>query len=447
MLLQYSTSSVKLQFRDRSARGIAGTIEAAIRTRALAPGDPLPSVREIAAAAAVSPATAAAGLGRLRRRGLIVTRERRRSHVSPRPPLALGSRGSTVPAGVRDLASGHPDPALLPDLATALARVERGQLSYDDDPVLPELAELARADFAEAGVEAGAICIVGGALDGVERVLAAHLAPGDRVAVEDPCYSALLDLVRAMGFAPVAVPIDEHGLLPKQLAARLAAGVDAVVLTPRAQNPTGAALDQERANELARVLDRYRHVLVLEDDHQGRVAGGRGDSVVGEHTHWARVRSVTKALGPDLRLAFVTGDATTASRVEGRLAVGPGWVSGILQRLVVDLLRAKGVQATLAHASRLYRERREALLDALAEQGIAATGRSGFNVWVPVADEAHVTNALLQRGWAVTPGAPFRIEAAPGVRVTTATLEPAEGQEFAASLSAVLAPAPRRRAA
>jgi DNA-binding transcriptional MocR family regulator len=438
----------KLKPSERSARGIAAAVEAGIRAGTFAPGDPLPSVRELAAAATVSPVTAAAALADLRRRGLIVTQERRRSYVSPRPPLATALAQAALPAGVRDLASGHPDAALLPDLGRVLARLDAAERTYDDEPVLPELAALARADFAEAGVEARAICLASGALDAVERVLGAHLAAGERVAVEDPCYSALLDLVRAMGLIPVPVPIDDRGFLPKRLAAALAAGVAAVVLTPRAQNPTGAALDEERVAEIARVLDRHRDVLLVEDDHQGPLAGTPGFSAVGDQERWARVRSVTKALGPDLRLAFITGDETTVSRVEGRLAVGPGWVSGILQRVVAELMTAKGVARTLARATRVYAERRDALVDALVERGIDASGRSGFNVWVAVPDEAHVVSALLEAGWAVAAGAPFRLESAPAVRVTTAALAPAGASEFAGAFAGVLtAPARRRRAA
>jgi DNA-binding transcriptional MocR family regulator len=46
-----------------------------------------------------------------------------------------------------------------------------------------------------------------------------------------------------------------------------------VILTPRAQNPTGAALDERRARDLRKVLDDFPAVLLIEDDHAGPVAG------------------------------------------------------------------------------------------------------------------------------------------------------------------------------
>jgi DNA-binding transcriptional MocR family regulator len=438
---------MKVQFSGTSARELASSIEDAVHRGALAPGASLPSVRELAAATGVSPTTAAAALTDLRRRGLIVTRPRRRSHVSVRPPLAVPALLADVPVGVRDLASGRPDDALLPDLGAALGRVDLEPRSYDDEPMLGELVELARDDFAEAGVPADDVCLVSGALDGVERVLGAHLGPGGRVAVEDPCYAPLLDLLRAMGLDLVPVPIDDRGLLPQPLERALSSEVEALVLTPRGQNPTGAALDRPRSRELARVLARYPDVLAVEDDHQGPLAGAPGLSIVRKRPRWARVRSVTKALGPDLRLAFVTGDELTVGRVEGRLALGPGWVSEILQRLVLELMTAEDVQTGLEHATRVYRARREALLAALTDRGIAATGRSGFNVWIPVPEESSVVSSLTTRGWFVAAGAPYRLESPPAVRVTTATLAPDEAKRLAADLAAVLTPARPRRAA
>lgn len=73
-----------------------------------------------------------------------------------------------------------------------------------------------------------------------------------------------------------------------------------------------------------------------------------------------------------------------------------------------------------------YRERRQALLTALAGHGIAAHGDSGVNVWVAVPEETAVVVGLLQRGWAVTPGAAFRVQSPPGIRITVSRLDPVE---------------------
>src|SRR5262249_42739556 len=84
---------------------------------------------------------------------------------------------------------------------------------------------------------------------------------------------------------------------------------------------------------------------------------------------------------------------------------------------------------------------RRALIEALARRGIAARGKSGFNVWIPVAEEATTVAALADRGWAVRAGEPFRLRTPPAVRVTVSTLKLAEAERFAADLAACLHPA------
>ena len=138
-------------------------------------------------------------------------------------------------------------------------------------------------------------------------------------------------------------------------------GALAVVMTPRSQNPFGSALDDLRRTELRRVLVRHPQVLVIEDDHGESVGGG---AVVGvalpDAAAWALIRAVSKTLGPDLRLAVVCGDETTIARVEGRLAVGPGWVSHVLQQPTVSLWSRPDLDLLLSHTAETYRTRREA---------------------------------------------------------------------------------------
>ena len=209
---------------------------------------------------------------------------------------------------------------------------------------------------------------------------------------------------------------------------------------------TGAALDAARARELTAALPAG--VLVIEDDHLGPVAGVTAHTLTTGHDRWLTVRSASKWLGPDLRLAVAAGDATTIGRVAGRQAVGPGWVSTLLQRAVAALWADEDAAALGEQAATVYAGRRRALLEALAEHQLHGSGASGLNVWLPVPDESLAVSGLLAAGWAVAAGERFRLaSAAPAIRITTSTLRPGEAHRLAADLAAVLAPPARTRAA
>jgi DNA-binding transcriptional MocR family regulator len=424
---------------------LAAGIEDAIRGGRLPPGAALPTVRSFAASEGVSPGTAAAAYRALRLRGLVTADGRRGTRVTHRPPLAVPAP-PPVAAGLRDLADGNPDPAFLPPLKRALARLAEEVRLYGDPPIDRRLRALATRQLGEDGIGAGELAVAAGALDGVERVLQAHLRPGDRIAVEDPGYSGVLDLVAALGLAAEPVAIDDAGPLPDAVARALRAGCRALVVTPRAQNPTGAALDAPRARELARVLGRHPDVLVVEDDHAGPVAGAAALTLTGGRRRWAVVRSVSKSLGPDVRVAILAGDAATVARVQGRQALGQGWVSHVLQRLVAELWSDRRTQDLLRAATASYSARRAALVDALARHGVAAHGRSGFNVWIPVPEEVATVARLASAGWAVRAGERYRLKSPPAVRITIARLAEGEMRRVARDVAAAVRPAPARTA-
>jgi DNA-binding transcriptional MocR family regulator len=432
MLIQYRP-------QGRNASEISRDVENAVREGRVAPGVTLPPVRALAAELHLSPVTVASAYRELREKGIARGNGRAGTRITGAPPI--GPRPAlVVPAGVRNLLVGSPDPAFLPDLpvVTPPARL------YGDPPVLPRLGALAADQLRADGIDPQHLAVVGGALDGVERVLQAWLRPGDRVAVEDPGYPPVADLLTAMDLAAVPMAIDESGVKPAALRDALAQGCRAVLFTPRAQAPTGAAWDQQRAAELAALLAGEPGVLAIEDDHAGPVCGAPAHSVVGATGRWAAIRSVSKSLGPDLRLAVLAGDAVTVSRVEGRQALGPGWVSGLLQETVAELWADRAVGRLLARAAAAYAQRRRFLIEALADRGVAATGRSGLAVWVPVADEPAAVGALLERGWAVAPGERFRIASPPGIRIGTGTLTSEEAARLASDIATGLARRPRR---
>lgn len=441
--------SVPLQYaiEGRRSSELTLSIETGIREGHFPPGAALPSVRALAARLRLSPATVAATYRRLAGRGLVTGQGRRGTRVSPRPPLRTPAPAK-VAAHLRNLADGNPDPELLPPLRPALRDCAREPRLYGTERNHPELLTAARRQLTADGIPAEVIAVVGGALDGLERVLQAHLRPGDLIAVEDPGYTAVLDLVGALGLVVEPVALDDFGPEPASLSKALRVGVKALIVTPRAQNPTGAALDEKRVRALRPILDAHPSVLLVEDDHAGPVSGVAALTLTHpRRQHWAVVRSVSKSLGPDLRLAIVAGDATTIARLEGRQHIGTGWVSHVLQELVARLWADRRSEARLRDAASTYSARRAGLLAALRSSAIAARGRSGLNVWIPVPDEAASVAGLAVAGWAVRAGERYRIRSPPAIRVTISTLNAAQARRFAHDLAALVAPAAQTRSA
>jgi DNA-binding transcriptional MocR family regulator len=424
-----------------TAAEIAVSVEGAIASGRLAPGQRLPTVRGLAAQLAVSPATVNAAYQVLRNRGLVAGSGRAGTRVVERSGSASRRLAAPVAPGVRNLADGNPDPALLPPLRPALARLTGRHWLYGETGRLPALLEWFRDDFARDGVVADHLAMVGGAMDGAERALQAHLRPGDAVVVEDPGYGGVLDLVPALGLRPIAVPVDDDGLRPDLLRRALDQRPKACILTPRAQNPTGAALSEQRAAELLDVLRGHDEVVVIEDDHAGPISGAAPVTVAGrgDLDRWAVIRSLTKALGPDIRVAALSGDRLTVDRVIRRQQAGAGWVSHVLQELAADILTDQATPALFAAARDAYQDRRRALAESVLRRcGIRITGRSGFNSWIATPAEGAVAQALLARGWAVRAGESFRTQSPPGIRVTVSTLLPADAEEFARALHDIL---------
>jgi DNA-binding transcriptional MocR family regulator len=420
------------------AEAIASNVEEAVSTGALAPGAELPSIRELATRLGVNANTVAAAYRVLRERGAVETAGRRGTRVRDRPATTPRSlRGLTVQPGVRDLSTGNPDPALLP-IATAQFPRADSPLLYGEPAVSPELAEFAQSALTADGVPAEHLAVTAGALDGIERVLTAHLRPGDRVAVEDPGWANLLDLLAALGFSVEPVRVDDDGPLTADVARALRRGARAVVVTTRAQNPTGAAVSAVRAEELRELLADHGDVLLVEDDHCAGIAGVGLHTLAGTTRHWAFVRSAAKAYGPDLRLALLVGDRRTVERVHGRLRLGPGWISHLLQDLAVSLWRDKAATRLVAKAETVYARNRALLQAALADRGVASSGRSGLNVWVPVPDETAAITRLLSSGWAAAPGTRFRIGTPPGMRITISSIDAGEIDPLADAITGAI---------
>lgn len=429
---------------DPTPRGIAGAFSRAIRAGELAPGDRLPTVRDVAAELGVSPATVSAAWQALRRTGLVVSRGRSGTFVrdTPTPWLSPRQRGlvGAGPDGLRlDLSRGTPDPTLLPDLGPALHRVSQraGVLAYQEEPVLAELRDVLAGTWP---YEAESITVVDGATDGVTRMLEQVVSYGDRVVLESPGFPPFFDLVEALGAEVVPVALDEEGVTPESLRRALDVRPVAVVLQPRAHNPTGISTTAPRAMQLVRVLLRRRDALpwIVEDDHSSGISVAPDVSL----GSWlpervVHVRSYSKSHGPDLRIAAMGGPSEIIDRIVARRMLGPAWTSRMVQTILLDLLTSSQSLDEVGEARRQYMARQRTLVAELEKLDVHVPVPDGINMWLPVLEERAARLHLSASGIRVAEGEPF-VASGPTsfVRVTSGLVSPDDAPEVAAALAA-----------
>jgi DNA-binding transcriptional MocR family regulator len=404
-------SALEERLDEPTSKALASAVSRAVADGVLAPGAQLPPIRAVARELALSPTTVSAAWALLSRSGVVATDGRRGTRVLD----------TSVPGGTRyrraldrpsflaqDLSTGVPDGSLLPSLAGALADLSTAGTpsSYVDPPVVPHLAELLRSDWPYPAPD---LTVLDGAMDAFDLVTRVLLRFGDRVVVEHPCFPPLLDLLEALSVEVVGVPLDDEGLAPAALADALRAPTAAVILQPRAQNPTGVTMSRRRAQQLSGLLEPHR-TLVIEDDSVHGLSPAPALSLGA----WLpdrvlHIRSFSKSHGPDLRLAALSGPAELVRLLDARRHLGQGWSSRLLQRILARLLTEPAALAQVTAAGEEYARRRAALVGALADRGVRVGGTEGMNIWVPVQDETAAVVRLASQGIGVSAGTPYAV--------------------------------------
>ncbi|UNG16806.1 aminotransferase class I/II-fold pyridoxal phosphate-dependent enzyme [Stutzerimonas zhaodongensis] len=398
---------------------IAESIEQQIRSGFYRDGALLPAVRSLAQQLQVSPNTVAAAYKLLRDAALIVTDGRRGTRVAGEMPMA--ENRTTIPEGLRDMASGNIDGATLP--AIDAGWLTESQSGYDVQSNDPQLLDVAGRWLADQRIPCQQLGIYSGALDAVERALRLRCRPGNKVIVEDPCWPPALALLASLRLKAVPVPVDEEGALaPSAEVLRSAA---AVILTPRAHNPTGFCISERRWREWLDKLADAPDTLLILDDHWGPLSAAKPLSFTREPLNWLYVVSVSKFLGPDLRVSVVTGSSSVLKSMHQQQTLGPRWVSLLLQRLAGHLWQKMLDSSRLSAVGAEYLGRRSALIQGLRDLGVAVpTQGEGLHVWLPVSDETSVVQTLASLGWAIQAGSPFRLESPAAVRISIGNLNP-----------------------
>ena len=395
-----------LQLSPASAPGrgltswLADAVRAAIIDGRLQPGALMPATRVLADDLGISRGVIVEAYQRLADEGLVGARPgagtrvmavagrtplpSRAPHRPERPEATLLPQRWRARAeidlspGVPDL-SGFPRAAWLRAERSVLEQASVTDLGYGDPRgsqwLRKELASwLARTRGLRA--EPGDIIIVTGVAQalallahGLARGLARPLKAGaeGQIAVEDPGSGGARDELAYWGLRPVPIPVDEHGLIVDDLAGT---GLQAVLLTPAHQFPTGVVLAPRRRRQL---LDwaAAADALIIEDDYDAEYRYDRAPVPALQASAPGQVAyagSTSKTLAPGMRLGWlVPPPRLHAKLVEAKHASDLG--SPALPQLVLAHLIAGGeLEQHIRAVRKRQRRRRDALLRALGEQ-------------------------------------------------------------------------------
>ncbi|MCP8937123.1 aminotransferase class I/II-fold pyridoxal phosphate-dependent enzyme [Alsobacter sp. SYSU M60028] len=419
-------------------RGIAIGMSALIRSGAVPVGTRLPPVRDLAHALGVSPATVSTAWRELRQYRVVSGRGRTGMWVSGDKPTPRPLRFAEMNRsghGVLDLTLAVPDPALLPPLGEAMARASAVDdlNSYARAPIVPALEAAVQARWP---YRPEAFLATNGGYEAVHAAIQALVMPGATLAIEDPTALRLLDIAEHSRAQIAPVACDAEGPRPDALAAALARKPSVFLFQPRTHSATGCGVSPSRWHELA-VLLRGHDTLVIEDDGIGdissRPAASLG-SVLPDRT--VHIRSYSKSLGPDLRVAVLSGPRPIVERIQAYRSFGAGWTSRLLQAATAWLIEDRETEDLVERARSTYAVRRRRLIAALRERGMSPADEDGLSLWLPVASEQFAVLTLAARRFAVEPGSKFLAHPGDFVRVATSRL-PEDVSELADALALV----------
>lgn len=428
-----------MNITGNTAQDIQDNIRTLIKEGQLNEGDFLPSVRELAEQIGVNRNTVAAAYKNLVAMGIVVSKGRLGTQIKSYQPSRLQEGFQPLSQGTIDLAHGNPKRELLPSL-TQIDPAHFSTVLYGENIYHPELLKIAQERIFADIPKPFNIEFTYGAMDAIERILTAYLVPSDMVGVEQPGFMTSLCTIEHQKFRMYPFTVGENGFDLDELQQALQANIQAIIITPRSQNPTGYSLDKAQAKQIHKILEDYPHVVVIIDDHFSLLAQAQYQHIIPSSTrNWAVVRSVSKYLSPDLRFAFVCCDPETLEKLHRKLNAGSAWVSHIIQEMVYQLLSAEHFPEILQKAKSHYHRQNQKLVQYLKEFHVPCSSHyDGLNVWLSLPYADKITQILQQRGWLVRSGQDFRVDQdISAIRISTSDMTEQQMQEFCQQLQQI----------
>jgi 2-aminoadipate transaminase len=488
--------SYKVQLSDLQREGdvsltqqLVDRFTQAIEAGLLDPGEKLPPTRQVAEEAGVNHLTAARAYRRLAELGYVSAQVGRGTFVRSLAPAAAAEGGDdwqiyALPQGevsyaeqvladafqlpgeegMISLATGWPAPSTFPteQLASISAAVFEeeggGALSYLPAEGLYQLREQLALRGRQVGFaeEPDEIVVTSGGMQALHLVADTVLGEGEVAAIESPSFVGMLSSLRGTGARVLGVPVDDQGLDLDFLEGLLARHeVKLLALQTACQNPTGRNLSPQRRERLAELVVE-RNLFVLEDRvYEGLRFEGEETRPLRELApgHVLYVNSLSKTVGGGLRLGWVAGRGPVIERIAMAKLEADFHTPTLIQHIAARYLASGAYDRHVESTLPFYRERRDALMDAL-ERHLPGEYRAdrpsgGHHVWVTLTrpvDERALYSEAIRHGVTFTPGGAVMPERRPqtALRLSFSLLGPEELGEGVRRLARALREVRRR---
>ncbi|MBC7982402.1 MAG: PLP-dependent aminotransferase family protein [Candidatus Obscuribacterales bacterium] len=328
---------------------------------------------------------------------------------------------------VISFAGGLPSPATFPiaRIAAACSQIlsidPHAALQYGPTEGYFPLREwiAARCRQNGADVVAANVLITTGSQQALDLIAKVLIEPGRNLLVETPTYLGALQAFSLFEPRFVAVPCDEHGPLPSEVAEAAKEQASFFYLLPNFQNPSGRRIPLQRRIELIAAA-KQRDLLLIEDDPYGELSygGEKLPSLLSMHPQGViYTGSFSKILAPGLRVGFVVAPEPVYRKLVQAKQAADLHTPSFTQRIVYEVVQNDFLEAHIPVIRDLYANQCKAMLAALQQyfpkQAQWNTPAGGMFIWVTLPkkiDSAELLQKAIARNVAFVPGAPFFAE-------------------------------------
>lgn len=288
---------------------------------------------------------------------------------------------------VISFAGGLPAPEVFPvkEVEEACVRVLRTQggraLQYGTTEGYLPLREMIVQRMARYGIEVTPenVLITTGSQQALDLIGKVFINRGDRLLTESPTYLGALQAWNSFGAEYVTVESDDDGMKTDHLEKALRTGPKFIYVIPNFQNPTGVTMSLERRRQLVEISNRFG-TPIIEDDPYGQLRY-EGDHIPPvevidsemnpNHSAYSGnviyLSTFSKILAPGLRLAWVVAPSEVIIKMV-QSKQGADLHSPTFNQFVAYELNREGFLDQHVKVIRAcYRERRDAMLEALEE--------------------------------------------------------------------------------